>query len=150
MSDAVPEHVRELAGEPERLFARDAEIAVRLNDAQSRLTAANDRLWSGLHPDGLSAVYGDHPEFESVQLEAAVDARSEVLESPDPLGQLQQVHWEIHRAHLDYQRAAEERRTLAAEIGEVVGRFVAELVDAGWSEEAARNANVHELACAGG
>lgn len=48
-----------------------------------RLTATNERLWSGLHPDGLSAVYGTHPKFETVQLEAALGSRSEVLEPPD-------------------------------------------------------------------
>jgi site-specific recombinase XerD len=50
------------------------------------------------------------------------------------------------RTATTYQEAAENRRQLAAEIGEVIGRFVDELVDAGWSEAEARNANVHELA----
>jgi hypothetical protein len=40
----------------QRLFAGDTEIAKRLNHAHSRLTAANEGLWSGLHPEGLSAV----------------------------------------------------------------------------------------------
>jgi hypothetical protein len=142
----VSARARELATELERLFAGDSEIAKRLNDAHHRLAAANDRLWSGLHPEGLSAVYGDHPEFEAVQLEAALDSRSEILESGDPLGQLQQAHWEIHKAHLDYQEAAEDRRQLAADIGEVIARFVDELVANGWPEEDARNANVHDLA----
>jgi hypothetical protein len=62
------------------------------------------------------------------------------------LGALQQAHWTIHRAFHDYQTAAEERRHLAADIGEVIRQFVDVLVAAGWSEERARGANVHELA----
>ena len=62
------------------------------------------------------------------------------------LGALQQARWTIHRAFHDYQTAAEERRQLAADIGEVIRRFVDALVAAGWSEEQARAANVYELA----
>jgi hypothetical protein len=62
---------------------------------------------------------------------------------------LQQARWTIDRAFHDYQTAAEERRQFAADIGEVIRRFVDVLVGAGWSEEQARAANVHELAGAG-
>jgi hypothetical protein len=62
------------------------------------------------------------------------------------LGALQQAHWAIHGAFCDYQTAAEERRQLAADTGEVIRRFVDALVAAGWSEEQARSANVYELA----
>ncbi len=65
------------------------------------------------------------------------------------LGVLGQAGWRIDRAFHDYQFASEERRQLAAEIGEVIRRFVDVLVAAGWSEEQARAANVHELAGAG-
>jgi hypothetical protein len=65
------------------------------------------------------------------------------------LGALGQARWTIDRAFHDYQTAAEERRQLAADIGEVIRRFVDALVAAGWSEEQARAANVHELAGAG-
>ena len=107
MTLPAPQAARTIAIELARYFERDTELAKRLNDAQDRLRDANDRLWSGLHPDGLAAVYGDHPEFETVQLEAAVDSRSEVLDSSDPLGQLQEVHWAIHRAFVDYQAVGE-------------------------------------------
>ncbi len=43
---------------------------------------------------------------------------------------------------------SEERRHLAAEIGELIAAFVAELVAAGWSEDEARQADVHQLATA--
>ncbi len=62
------------------------------------------------------------------------------------LGAVQAVHWQIHRAHCDRQQVAEDRRCLAADIGEVVRTFLDELMAAGWSEEEARTANVHELA----
>ncbi len=70
-------------------------------------------------------------------------------ESETVLGVLGQAGWRIDRAFHDYQFASEERRQLAAEIGEVSRRFVDVLVAAGWSEEQARAANVHELAGAG-
>lgn len=69
-----------------------------------------------------------------------------MLGAPDPLAAVQQVHWTVHVAFLSYQAAAEERRQLAADIGEVIRQFVDALVAAGWSEQQARNANVHELA----
>ena len=50
------------------------------------------------------------------------------------------------RAFIGYQTAAEERRQLAAEIGELIRQFVDALVTAGWTEVQARNANVHQLA----
>jgi len=44
------------------------------------------------------------------------------------LGELQEVHWTIHHAFSDYQRISEDRRHLAAESGELIAAFVAELV----------------------
>jgi len=64
------------------------------------------------------------------------------------LGELQEVHWAIHRAFSEHQRVGEDRRHLAAEIGELIAAFVAELVAAGWSEDEARQADVHQLATA--
>jgi hypothetical protein len=56
------------------------------------------------------------------------------------------VHWNIHRAFIEYQTAAEDRRELAADTGELIDRFVDTLVAAGWSQEQTRTANVDELA----
>jgi hypothetical protein len=67
-------------------------------------------------------------------------------ESETMLGATGKARWTIDRAFRDYQAAAEERRQLAAGIGEVIRRFVDALVAAGWSEQQARAANVHELA----
>jgi hypothetical protein len=111
-----------------------------LNDAHRRLRDANDRLWSGLHPGGLAAAYGKHPAA------VAVESRSEALEADDPLAAVQQVHWRIHRAHLDYQDATEQRRQLAVDVGELTPELVEVLIAARWTEDLARNANVLELA----
>jgi hypothetical protein len=143
MSGVISQTAHELAAQLEQQFGRDADLAKRLCKAQRRLEHANDRLWWGLHPDGLAAVYGEHPAAVEVAL---AEGRSEVLGAPDPLRAVQRVHWSIHKAFNDYQTAAEERRRLAADTGELIGRFVDALVAAGWSEEQARDANVHELA----
>jgi hypothetical protein len=56
------------------------------------------------------------------------------------------VHWQIHGAFCDYQHAAEQRRQLAASVGELAVRLTDLLTAAGWSIEQARAANVHHLA----
>jgi hypothetical protein len=145
----VTPRARQLARELARLFSADAELAGRLVAAERKLHEANDRLWSGLDPEGLEAIYGDHTQFDAIQLEAAVDSRSEVLESADLLGALQKVRREIHRALSAYQEVGEDRRHLAADIGEQIAGLVAELVAGGFSEEQARNVDVQQLARTG-
>jgi hypothetical protein len=140
---SVPDLARRLAAQLDSQFGQDAALARRLNAAQWRLQRANDRLWWGLHPDGLAAVYGEDPAALDV---AFAEHRSEVLGARDPLAAVQQVHWQIRRAFIDYQTVAEERRQLAARIGEVIRQLVDALVAVGWPEEQARNTNVQELA----
>ena len=65
---------------------------------------------------------------------------------PNPLQAVQRIHWQIHRAHCDYQAVAERRRELAALIGELSHEFVATLVAAGRSGQDARVADVDKLA----
>ena len=143
MERSVPDLARRLAAQLDAQFGQDAALAERLNAAQSQLQRASDRLWWGLHPDGLAAVYGEDPA--AIDL-AFAEHRSEVLGARDPLAAVQQVHWQIHRAFIAYQTVAEERRQLAAEIGELIRQFVDALVAVGWSEEQARTTNVRELA----
>lgn len=143
MSRPVPDAARKLAAQLDALFGQDVALVRRLNEAQRRLQSANDRLWWGLHPDGLAAIYGEAPGALDV---AFAEHRSEVLGAPDPLAAIQQVHWSIHTAFHSYQAAAEERRQLAADIGELIRQFVDALVAAGWSEDQARDANVRETA----
>ncbi len=153
MTVDVPEAADRLAGELADAFATDRGLAERLNACQRRLQAANDRLWSGLHPDALGLVYDDVAAGgpgTSIIAEGIVDAvrlggaAAEV--GAAVLGELQAAHWTIHRAFCEYQQLAEDRRHLAAEIGELIATFVSELVAAGWSEEQARRADVHQLA----
>ncbi len=59
---------------------------------------------------------------------------------------LQQIHWQIHRAFCAYQHAAEQRRQLAIDVGELSQQLTQALCAAGWSADQARHANVHELA----
>ena len=143
MERSVPESARRLAAQLDGQFGQDAALAEKLNAVQWRLRRANDRLWWGLHPDGLAAVYGEDPA--AVDL-AFAEHRSEVLGAPDPLAAIQQVHWQIHRAFIAYQAVAEERRQLAADTGELIHQLVHSLLAVGWTEEQARTTNVRELA----
>jgi hypothetical protein len=143
VSRSVPDRARTLAAELALRFAQDTQLAIRLNDAHQRLRRANERLWWGVHPDGMAVVYGEHPAAVEV---AVWENQSQTLGARDPLQALQQAHWQIHRAHCDYQNVAEDRRRLAARIGEIMGAFVDELVAAGWSEREARETSVHDLA----
>jgi hypothetical protein len=156
MRGEVPARARELAARLAALFVLDSRLAERLNDAQRRLQYANDQLWSGLHPDALGVVYDDaHPvavgHGESAiagrMLDALAGDGRRGLETA-VLGALQRAHWTIHSAFVDYQSACEERRRLAVDVGELSQQLTVELCAAGWSEDAARSADVHELAAA--
>jgi hypothetical protein len=56
---SVPDRARGLAGQLSALFERDVEIVGRLNDAQRRLRAANQRLLMA----GVSAAGGAMPRW---------------------------------------------------------------------------------------
>ena len=142
-SREVPAQARELAVRLAEAFTSDQRLCDRLNYAQRRLRRANDELWWGLYPDDLAGDYEDEP---AVLDQAFANNRSEVLGAPDPLTAIQRVHSRIHRAFTDYQAATEERRQLAVDIGELTHELVEVLTRAGWSEDQARDANVHQLA----
>ncbi|MGH2916569.1 MAG: hypothetical protein ACRDMX_16450 [Solirubrobacteraceae bacterium] len=156
MTADVPQAAARLAGELADAFEQDQALAERLNAAQQRLQTANDRLWSGLHPDALGLVYdgaaaagqGASAVSESVGDAARAGASAGEVEAV-VLGELQRAHWAIHRAFCDYQQIGEDRRHLAAEIGELIAGLVAELIAAGWTEQDARAADVRQLATAG-
>jgi hypothetical protein len=142
MNGAITDEARALAAQLERQFGRDAELAKRLANAQRRLERANDRLWKGLHPDGLARVYGQHPAVggHGVRRDSLGSARRGRPARGSPTRAL-----ERQEAFIDYQSAAQERRQLDADTGETIRHFVNELVATGWSEEQARSTNVHEL-----
>jgi len=157
MTDQVPEAGRQLAGRLADAFETDRTLAEQQNDCQDRLRAGNGQLWSGLHPDALGLLYDDTAavgvyEGSSVITGRMIDALRAGLPAAEieaaVLPGLQEAHWAIHRAFSDYQSISEDRRHLAAEIGELIAQLVAELVAVGWSEDQARNADVRELATA--
>ncbi len=118
----VPALARELAAQLSVMFERDVEIIKRLNDAQQRLTRANERLWSGLSPDAFGVVYdGIRPAGRSqvaALIDGARDAKTAALEA------LEEIHWSIHRGFCEYQSACEARRQLAADVGEITAKFI--------------------------
>jgi hypothetical protein len=154
MTDQVPEAAQRLAGELADAFEQDRGLAEQLTAAQHRVQAANDRLWSGLHPDVLGVVYDGAVrtggQGESQVAESVVDAVRAGTAAAEVeaavLSDLQEVHWAIHRAFSEHQQLSEDRRHLASEIGELIAAFVAELIAAGWSEQDARQADVRQLA----
>jgi len=135
MTAQVPEVAQRLAGELADAFATDRGLAEQLTAARHRLQAANGRLWSGLHPDALGLVYDGAAvaQGSSAVAEGVGDAvrsggaTSEIEASV--LSELQGVHWTIHRAFC-----------------ELIAAFVSELIAAGWSEDEARQADVHQFA----
>ncbi|HLH65999.1 MAG TPA: hypothetical protein VKV27_09865 [Solirubrobacteraceae bacterium] len=145
----VSAHARELAVRLSALFEADSRIARRLNDAQRRLQAANDRLWSGLHPDALGLIYDGVAPAGQGQIAKLVkdaigagggEAQSTVLQA------LQDVHWQVHGGFCEYQSACEERRQLAVEVGELAAGLTDALCAVGWTRQEAQRADVHQLA----
>jgi len=157
-SAPVPPSTRDTAARLAELFGRDSNITHRLDEAHTRLEKANLRLWSGLHPDALALLYADtraadirtdggiRREIVAVlidHLNAGADQRA--VETA-VLAVAQEVHWTIQRALVDLQRASEERRQLAADVGELTRQLIDTLAAAGYNEQQARNTNVHQLA----
>jgi hypothetical protein len=149
---------RELASSLAALFDRGSQIAKRLNDAQSRLRHANERLWSGLHPDALALLYDDthavgiaadgriRSEVNAVMIDQLHGGADEQQLETAVLAVVQEIHWTIHRAFVDHQTASEERRQLAVDVGELAQQLTDALTAAGWTEQEARTANVNDLA----
>jgi hypothetical protein len=119
------------------LFERDRQLAVALNTAQRRLLAANDRLTVAM-PFG--AVLGLGGADRGV-----AGRRPPVLDAESPVAALGEVAQRIRRAFVDYQHAAEQRREVAADVGEATVRLVDALIAAGFSDTQARRADVRAL-----
>ena len=147
----VPPAARGLAARLSERFDRDQQLALELNAAASQLRSANQQLWNGLHPDALALVYDEQAPAGGVPAEfisrsGVLPFDAEVpLDRTDILSALQQIHWAIQSAFADYQRIAEERRQLAADIGELTARLVVAMTTAGFSEHEARDADVSAL-----
>jgi hypothetical protein len=154
----VPAAARALATELTALFTHDKELARQLNDAHTRLRDANERLWSGLHPDAhrllnnqehaaqRGAPVPGHSHVTTLIIDALRSAADERQLQTMLDAELQEIHWAVHHAFVDYQSASEERRQLAVDAGELGHRLVDALIAAGWTDTQARNANVDHLA----
>jgi hypothetical protein len=148
MRGEVPGRARVLAARLAALFRADVEVVARLNEAQRRLRDANERLWSGLAPDAFGCVDGAVAAAGGSQMGDALSGGGCGSEAV-VLGALGEIHWQVHEAFCHYQSACEERRQLAVDVGELSWQLTEVLCAAGWSEDAARNVDVHELATAG-
>jgi hypothetical protein len=146
----VPETAQQLADELADAFEQDRGLAQQQNACRDRLRSANARLWSGVHPDALGLIYDDiaaigGDQGSSVIAGSIVDAvccgESAAEVEAAVLPGLRETHWTIHRAFCEYQQLGEDRRHLAAELGELI----AALATAGCSEQDARQAGVHQL-----
>lgn len=154
MTHRVPARARVLVARLSALFDADRLLVERLNDAQRRLRGANGRLWSGLDADALGLIYdGDRGvagQGAGAVARAVVDALradgSRRKAEAAALEALEQTHWAIHSACCELQSVCEDRRQLAVDVGELAQQLMWELTAAGWTVEAARGANVHELA----
>lgn len=137
----VPEAARAAARRLDELFARDQELAIALNETQSRLLAALARLSPGLSAQALQTIYG--PGAADLGLSGG---RPPVLDDPSPTTALEEIADEIRRAFTAHQHREEDRRHLARDVGEAVAALVAAMDVAGFTAEEARTADVVSLA----
>ncbi len=110
----VPARARELAARLSVLFERDVEIVRRLNDAQSRLRDANERLWSGLAPDAFGLVYdGVAPAGQSqiAKLMATRAAPTDRIPTPRCSGRCSRS---IRRSIVRFARTSRRARSAAS------------------------------------
>jgi hypothetical protein len=133
--------VRVLADVLAALFERDRQLAVALNTAQRRLLAANERLTVAMRVGALPRVVLG---LSGVDLGVA-GRRPPVLDAESPVAALGEVAECIRCAFVDYQHAAEQRREVAADVGEATVRLVDALIAAGLSDAQARRADVRAL-----
>jgi hypothetical protein len=142
----VSARARELAARLSTLFDADRRIAMRLSDAQRCLRNANDRLWSGVDRDAFGLIYDAATPAGHSQLAELITSNVAAGEPGAVLGALQDIHSQIHHAFCEYQSAGEEHRQLAVQVGELAAGLTDALCAVGWTEQAARSANVDQLA----
>jgi hypothetical protein len=101
-----------------------------------------------LHPDAVGLLYNEAAPAGHSQIAALIDQARTARAANESavLCALQQAHWQIHAGFCQYQSASEQRRQLAADLGELISEFVRALTQAGWTEDEAHNADVHQLA----
>jgi len=152
-AEVVGADVRELAEALAALFAADRQLVVELNAAQRRLLDANDLLRVGVSADALRVLPGATGSGKaSVLWSVAPAGGSRGGESVGSAGcpitdryALEVIADSIRYALRDYQLFADQRRAVAADVGETTARLVDAMRAAGFSEEQARNADVWAL-----
>lgn len=127
--------VRAVADVLAALFEHDQRLAVQLNAAQARLLGAADVLRVGVSRDA-AALLG---------LAGLDEGLAAAFEGGTTVGAVEAVGDSIRRAFGEYRHAAEERRQVAADVGEATVRLVDALIAAGFSEAQARTADVRAL-----
>jgi hypothetical protein len=98
----------------------------------------------------LSALFDQDVEIVKQLNDAHLrlaNANQQLDARPAPeMHRLPDLHWQIHRAFSAYRDAAEQRRQLAVDVGEIAQQLTDTLTAAGWTAQQARRANVHQLA----
>jgi len=130
----VPSRARRLAAELVSLCEQDRQL--------------------GLHPDALALLYENTdrssiPRRTSLVAGVMIDAIRSGGDEPDVeaaiLAVLQERHWIIHRAFVQYGAVCYGRRAPAVRVGELGQQLADVLTAAGWPPRAVRGVNVHEL-----
>ena len=140
----MPAGARELAARLAALFAGDCEIVVRLNDAQRRLAAANERLWSGLAPDAFGLIYDGAAPAGTSQIAGLIAARRAPrprcsLRCRTPTGQSTARSASTSRPASSAASSPSRSASSSVQLTEA-------LCAAGWSKHDAERADVHQLA----
>lgn len=107
--------------------------------AQTRQLAARLSALFDRDVEIVKRLNDAHHRLANANQQLDAGAASDTLSLPD-------LHWQIHRAFCAYQDAAERRRQLAVDVGELAQQLTDALTAVGWTAQQARSANVHQLA----
>jgi len=111
----------------------------RVVPAQARQLAARLSALFDRDLEIVKRLNDAHHRLATANQQLDAPPAPDTLRPPDLPGQ-------IHRAFCTYQDAAEQRRQLAVDVGEIAQQLTDALTAAGWTAQQARRANVHQLA----
>jgi hypothetical protein len=109
-------------------------VPERARQLATRLSALFDR-----DVEIVKQLNDAHQRLVNANQQLDTRAASDTLNLPD-------IRWRINRAFCAYQDAAERRRQLAVDVGEIAHQLTDALTQAGWTAQQAQHANVHQLA----
>ena len=107
--------------------------------AQARQLAARLSALFDRDVEIVKRLNDAHQRLANANQQLYARAEPETLSLPE-------IRRRIHRAFCAYQDAAERRRQLAVDVGEIAQQLTDALTQAGWTAQQARRANVHQLA----